>query len=263
MPDDLKLEGKELTLKELRQEVNKQIPFYCIAPSCLILKRENDQCIDKFVPFDTIIPRPLNYDEKAKANELVHSYSKDIFYLLIEENEKEYAEVDKKREIQGAYITGQTFINKTSQVIAEITEYGDIEIRYTTDRNTVFYDKNCLKTTINVVDKKQKCIYPLPCQERKNEYLMADKAGVSGCTKLKELRKLKKNIELILYTDGALSIRDGATGGILFFEKPTIKGEGPFTVGVSSDLELLVLDSHNIAVWKSTPVMIRDVSKVF
>ena len=253
--------SSQQTPEQLYESCHKNLYTTCFSVLHKSLRDPNGNCpSESDVPYVGYRERPLNMDERSMANDLVRSYSKEIFYLLIEESEKENTE---EREIQAVYITGQTFKNKTNQVIAEITKFGDVEIKYYTNINSPFYDKNCLKSTINYLEKRTKCIISLPCDERKSEYLIADKNGESSCTKLKELRKQTKNIELILYTDGSMEIKDPASGGVLFNAKPTVKGKKPFSIGVSSDYELLILDSQNVAVWKSTPVMIRDMSKVF
>ena len=92
------------------------------------------------------------------------------------------------------------------------------------------------------------------CPERKNEYLIADKDFKGGCTKLKELKKKKKDIQMIIYNDGSLAIKDTMSGGVLFYAKPNIKGKGPFSVGITRELKLQIIDSQDVVVWNSTAV---------
>ena len=216
-------------------------------------------------------PRPLNDAEKSEANNLVRSYSRDIFNIMIEESEKETLMPDKKAYVQSTFTTGQTIVNQSHSVVAKITEYGDIEIykahkRYRL-KYAVYYNTKCLKIAYEKFFKKKEalnfdsliskgwCKCDIPCEEKSSEYLIADKDGESSCTKLKELKNEKKKISMEVYSDGSLAIK--SNGGIIFFAKPDIQGKGPFTVGVSKDLELQVIDSQKVVVWKSTPVYIR------
>ena len=85
--------------------------------------------------------------------------------------------------------------------------------------------------------------------------MIADKNGLSSCVKLKELRKEKKNIKMEVYTDGSMAIK--SNGGVIFYAKPNIQGKGPFTVGVTKHFELQIIDSQNVAVWKSNTVLLH------
>ena len=143
-----------------------------------------------------------------------------------------------------------------------ITDYGDIEIKeIDSTMNHFIFNKECQKnlTSNSLFDLNEKCkINPL-CKERESEYLIADKNGESSCTKLKELKNKKKNIKMEIYTEGSMTIKSDEE--ILFYAKPNIKGKGPFTVGVTKEFELQIIDSQNVVVWKSTPVLIHDIQK--
>ena len=215
--------------------------------------------------------RPLNDAEKSEANNLVRAYSGELFNLMIEENEKETMIPDKKAYAQATFTTGQIIKNQTYNVVARVMEYGDIEIYKLQNphflRYDAYYNTKCLKIAYEKFFKKNKrinfdsiiqkgwCKRDIPCVEKRNEYLIADKDGESSCTKLKELKKEKKMISMEVYSDGSLAVK--SNGGVIFFAKPDIQGKGPFTVGVSKDLELQVIDSQKVVVWKSTPVYIR------
>ena len=215
--------------------------------------------------------RPLNDAEKSEANNLVRAYSGELFNLMIEENEKETMMPDKKAYVQTTFTTGQIIKNQTYNVVARVMEYGDIEIYKIQNayflRYNAYYNTKCLKIAYEKFFKKNKrinfdsiiqkgwCKRDIPCVEKRNEYLIADKDGESSCTKLKELKKEKKMISMEVYSDGSLAVK--SNGGVIFFAKPDIQGKGPFSVGVSKDLELQVIDSQKVVVWKSTPVYIR------
>ena len=216
---------------------------------------------DYTVPMYDYQPRPLNDTEKLKANNLIRSYSAEIFNLMIEDVQKETTIIPQNLIVQSVFTTGQIFNNETYCVQAEITDYGDVEIKGTgSNNNHVILKKECQSLTASsYFDINMKCQYDLPCEERRSEYLIADKDGESSCTKLKELKKEKKNIKLEIYTDGSMAIK--SAGGILFYVKPNIQGKGPFTVGVTKGFELKIIDSQNIVVWKSTPAFIHDVKE--
>ena len=225
--------------------------------------------------------RPLNDTEKLEANNLVSAYSAEVFNLMIEEVEKESIIVEKKAEMQASFHTGQIFESPNVKAFAKITEYGDIEIKFKKYirpahhfelKIKAFYSTKCLKIAnekflkkiikneemnYNLLISKGWCKRDIPCEEKKSEYLIADKDGESSCLKLKELKKEKKNINMEIYNDGSMAIREATSGGILFYAKPNIQGKGPFRVGVSRDLELQIIDSKNVVVWKSTPTYIR------
>ena len=205
--------------------------------------------------------RPLNNDERLKATNLISSYSGEIFNLMIEDVQKETTTIPQNLVVQSVFTAGQIFNNETYSVEAEITDYGDIEIKGpVSNKIHVILNKECKKLTAgSFLDIIRRCQYNPPCVERKSEYLIADENGKSSCTKLKELRKEKKNIKMEIYTDGSMTIK--SSGGILFYAKPNIKGKGPFTVGVTKGFELQIIDSQKVVVWKSTPVFLHDVQK--
>ena len=87
--------------------------------------------------------------------------------------------------------------------------------------------------------------------------MVADKDGESSCTKLIEMKKDKKKIQMIVYNDGSLGIK--SSGGVIFYAKPNVQGKGPFTVGVTKEFELQVVDSQNVVVWKSTPIHVHNI----
>ena len=206
--------------------------------------------------------RPLNYAEKLKASNLVRAYSGEMFNLMIEDVQKETIKTEENLVIQSVFTTGQVFINGTYSVQAEITNYGDIEIRKDgSSKSHVIFNKECENLTIrSFFDFTKKCKFNPTCVERENEYLIADENGKSSCIKLKELRKEKKNIKMEIYTDGSMTIK--SAGGILFYAKPNIKGKGPFTVGVTRNFELQIIDSQKVSVWKSNPAFIHDVQEI-
>ena len=63
-----------------------------------------------------------------------------------------------------------------------------------------------------------------------------------------------------IYTDGSLAVK--SNGGILFYAKPSINGKGPFSVGVTKDFELQIIDSQKVVVWKSNPFFLHDVNEI-
>ena len=216
---------------------------------------------DYTVPMFDYKPRPLNDTEKLKANNLIRAYSAEIFNLMIEDVEKETTIIPQNLVVQSVFTTGQIFNNESYYVQAEITDYGDVEISVAgTNKTHVIFKKECKSlTATSILDITEKCKFNLPCDERKSEYLIADENGKSSCSKLKELKKEKKNIKMEIYTDGSFAIK--SAGGILFYAKPNIKGKGPFSVGVTRNFELQIIDSQKVVVWKSNPVFLHDVEK--
>ena len=240
-------------IERLKEECNKD-------PYCVLTVNH------KACPFDGYLRtyykrRPLNNAEKFKANNLIRTYSGEMFNLMIEEIEKKTIKTEENLVVQSVFTTGQVFKNESYCVQAMITDYGDIEIRGTSyKRKPALLKKECQSLTASsFFDITEKCQYNPSCDERKNEYLIADKDGKSSCTKLKELRKEKKNIKMEIYTDGSMAIK--SAGGILFYTKPNIKGKGPFSVGVTKGFELQIIDSQKVVVWKSTPAFLHDVQK--
>ena len=223
-------------------------------------EEEEEDCNIKF---NTYRVRAFNDEDKALAEELFRSYCKEIFYLKLEETEKESIVIDENLEEQARFSTGQFFKNNTHDIIAQITDFGDIEIRNSSvDSNTYYYDKICLNELVpNDLYEEGMCKYDYECDERKSEYLMLDKDSVSSCIKLQLYLAQKKNVQMVIYKDGSMAIKEGTGGGILFYTKPTIEGKGPFTIGVSNNYELLIIDSEGVVVWMSTSVLIHDPSK--
>ena len=206
--------------------------------------------------------RPLNNNEKLRASNLVHTYFGEMFNLMIEDAQKETIKIEENLVVQSVFTTGHVFKNESYYVQAEITDYGDIEIKEIGSTMYHFiFDKECQKnlTSNSFLDLNKKCkINPL-CNERKSEYLIADKNGKSSCIKLEELKNEKKNIKMEIYTEGSMTIKSDEE--VLFYAKPNIKGKGPFTVGATKEFELQIIDSQNVVVWKSTPVLIHDIQK--
>ena len=215
---------------------------------------DENKCPDKEHQLILYRRRSLNNNEKAQANDLIRAYSGEIFKLMIDQ-QQESITIPENLGTQSVFTTGQVFKNGTS-VQAEITSYGDVEIKANVPlENHILLTKNCEGKT--VVPFLGGCFYSAPCYERKSEYLVADKDGESSCTKLKELKKEKKQIQMIVYNDGSLGIK--SSGGNIFYGKPNVQGKGPFTVGVTKELELQVVDSQNVVVWKSTPALVHHV----
>ena len=205
--------------------------------------------------------RPLNEAEKLEANKLVRSYSGEMFSIMIEEAEKKTTIVPEENlEVQSVFTTGQSFQNDTYNVQAKITDYGDVEIQETGIFNHKMFNKKCQSKNIySYFYIMSKCLYIPPCPERRSEYLISDQNGISSCTKLKELRKTKMETKMEIYNDGSMAIKQGA--GVLYYVKPNIKGKGPFSVGVTKKLELQIIDSQKVVVWKSTPVIVHDIKE--
>ena len=204
---------------------------------------------------------PLNDDEKNKAKELVSAYFGEIFNLMIEEVQKN--KKGENLEIQSIFTSGQIFKNETYYVEAEITNYGEVVIKETSMFHGLL-KKECLNMTEKeTYDQIQfGCAFIVQCHEREREYLISDENGESSCTKLKLLKNEKKNIEMVIYNDGSMDIKEGMVGAILYSAKPNIKGKGPFKVGVNKFFELQIVDSENVVVWKSTPVHLHWVAKI-
>ena len=215
-------------------------------------------CPNEFNQYIIYKRRSFNAEEKMLANKCVSAYSGDIFNVMIEEIEKKTIIPDKNLQVQSTFYTGQIFKNESYYVQAEITNYGDIEIKQTKNTgNHYLVLKKCKNDKILSFFYvwKKGCLFLPPCDERINEYLIADKDSESSCVKLKEIKEEKKNIQMEIYIDGSIAIK--SNGGILFYEKPNIKGKGPFTVGVTKEFELQIIDSQNVAVWKSNTAHIH------
>ena len=247
------------------------LPLYYVRQKCL----ENldcYECVNGRKDFDVkLCPkaenqlaiayrRPLNQAEKLNANNLIRAYSGEMFNLMIEEIQKKTAPTpDKNLEVQSFFTSGQVFKNESYCVQAEITDYGDVEIKEICSTHVQF-DKKCENENLySYLYILSNCLYKPLCDERKSEYLIADKDGKSSCTKLKELRKTKMGIKMEIFVDGSMAIKQGE--GILFYAKPNVKGKGPFSVGVTKRFELQIIDSQKVVVWKSTPVFIHDIGK--
>ena len=198
--------------------------------------------------------RPLNNDEKAEANKLVLSYSADCFNLMFEELEKkENIKIPENLEVQ-SYLT-TNFLTKNGNMEAEITDFGDVEIRRSDYKQKASIQSQCENIQDSrFYDSNWDCKYGPPCFERDNVYLIADQKSESTCTKLKELRKEKRSVRIEIYTDGSMSIKDAFSGGVLFYIKPVVKGQGPFNLIVTKHFELQMVDSKNVPVWTYAPV---------
>ena len=198
--------------------------------------------------------RPLNSNEKEEANKLVLSYSADYFNLMFEELEpKETIIIPDNLEVQTYLTTTQVITNGDME--AEITDFGDVEIRKSDYKQKASIQSKCESIQDSrFYDNTWDCRYGPLCFERDNVYLIADQKSESTCTKLKELRKEKRNVRIEVYTDGSMSIKDAFSGGVLFYIKPVIKGQAPFNLSVTKHFELQMLDSKNVAVWTYAPV---------
>ena len=243
------------TIDEVREACKASL--YCFICRYNRFKFDAKRCPNEKYQWTTYKRRPLNNDEKAKAKELVLAYSAELFKIMIEEIHKKVIIPDEKIEVQSIFTTGQIFKNDSYNVQAEITSYGDIEIK---GNCYELFSKKCLNITNISLPfiKRSNCRVSPSCDERKNEYLIADKDSGSGCVKLKELKKEKKNINLEIYINGSMAIKDTKSGGILFYAKPNIKGDGPFSVGVSKEYELQIIDSKKVVVWKSNPIYLHS-----
>ena len=90
--------------------------------------------------------RPLNNNERLKANNLVRAYSGEMFNLMIEDVLKETITIPQNLEIQSVFTIGQVFKNATYGVQAEIADYGDIEIKGDGSNKSQFlFKKECQK----------------------------------------------------------------------------------------------------------------------
>ena len=240
--------------KQIRELCRKNIDD----PKCLPIRSRFDKNICPLKEDQVIISerRPLNDKESKEAEELVKAYTADVFRLKLEELDKtETIKLPDNLETQSIFFTGQIFKNPTYQMEAEITNYGDVEIRKSSYKNKVSMQNECESLTDpEYYDEHWECSYGLLCFERDNVYLIADQKSESTCTKLKELQKEKRDIKMVIYTDGSMAIIDEKSLGVLFYKKPDIAGKGPFNVDITKDFEIQVLDSRKIVVWKYAPV---------
>ena len=237
---------------------------------CFKTKFDEKTCPKKEDQYTSYKLRPLNASEREQANKLISAYSGEIFSLMIEENEKQIIKIPDNLVVQSVFYTGQVFSNASYFVEARIADYGDVEIRPTGKRLMIFplvETSHCLllKTCKNLAFltytdvKIKKCEYVPNCLERESEYLIADKNGEGSCTKIKQSMKNKKSIKMEVYNDGSMAVKDGTTGGVLYYAKPKVQGKGPFSIGVTKEFELQIIDSKNVVVWKSTPVNLHFV----
>ena len=250
---------KKIKVEEVKQNCLQNLENYYCQKGRSVFDEKN--CPDPKNQLIIIKRRPLNEAEKLEANKLVSAYSGEMFNIMIEEAEKKAIIVpEESLEVQSVFTTGQVFQNDTYYVQAEITDFGDVEIKETASNIHVMFDKECQSKNIySYFYIISKCVYNPPCTERRSEYLISDQNGKSSCTKLKQLRNTKVNIKMEIYSDGSMAIKQGA--GVLYYAKPNIKGKGPFSVGVTKKFELQIIDSQKVVVWKSTPVLVHDVKE--